>query len=78
METSSIEATHALLGAYKGGVGVIQWHDNELDAWREAKRINSDNGNVKVVPVVNGRLTEKYEEEKKALFEEHCNRLGIK
>lgn len=61
-------ATHALLGSDRTSVGVISWHGNELEAWREAKRINSNGGKVKVVPVVDGNLTETHLAEKAELF----------
>lgn len=77
MQVSPAEATHALLGHYKGAVGVVEWHNDELGAWREAKRINSDGGRVRVVPVVDGRLTPEHEVEKSVLFETYYNSLGI-
>jgi hypothetical protein len=63
------DATHALLGSDGiGSVGVIAWHTNELEAYREAKRINTSGGKVKVVPVVNGELTPEHQAEKAKLF----------
>ena len=64
-------STHALLGYYKGNVGVVCWHDNELEAWRNAKQINNDGGKVKVVPVEDGNLSEEHNKEKSELFAKH-------
>lgn len=60
------KATHALIGydapyedGRPGGAGVVQWHDNELDAWRDAKEINAAGGSVRVVPAPEGEIQEK-------------------
>lgn len=67
-------ATHALLGSDGiGSVGVISWHTNEFEAYREAKRINDNGGKVKVVPVVDGELTPEHQAEKAKLFEDRYN-----
>ena len=77
MEVSPKDATYALLGVHGPNVGVVCWHDNELEAWRHAKQINDSGGNVKVVPVVDGKLTAKYEAEKSELFREKYSRLNF-
>lgn len=57
--TSIDRATHAVVGTEyytqnDGSVceasGVLSWHDNELDAWREAKLINQNGGSARVEP----------------------------
>lgn len=75
MRVSPKDATHALLGVYKTDVGVVAWHDNEFDAWRDARDINLDGGKVKVVPVENGELIPKYQEEKAELFAQMYSKL---
>lgn len=39
-----------------GGFGVLFWHDNEIDAHREAQRVNKAGGDCKVVPAPGGKL----------------------
>jgi hypothetical protein len=57
--TSYSKATHALVGiGPDGGAGVVHWHDNELDAARDAREINAAGGNVQVVTAPGGELSE--------------------
>lgn len=75
MRVSPKDATHALLGVHGAEIGVVSWHNNEFDAWREARDINASGGRVKVVPVINGDLTAKHQEEKAELFAAMYSRL---
>lgn len=50
-------ATHAILGTQADGArGILHWHDNEFDAHRDAKEINRQGGNCRVISAPNGDL----------------------
>ena len=50
-------ATHAVVGTdAKGASGVLFWHDNEVDAHREAKSVQAGGGSCQVVPAPGGNL----------------------
>jgi hypothetical protein len=63
MRVSIIEAMYAVIGIEhdKQGTasGVLYWHDNRLDAYREANRINTDGINCYVTFSPGGKLEEK-------------------
>lgn len=57
------DAEYALVGrGLKGEGGVVHWHDNELDAHRDAKEINKAGADVRVVPAPGGELGENVDE----------------
>lgn len=68
------DATHALLGYYKGSVGVVCWYDNEFEAWKDAKHVNTTGGKVKVVPAEGGNLSAEHNKEKSELFAQHYSK----
>lgn len=67
MRTCLSKATHAVVG-FEGAdanyaSGVLYWHDNEFDAWVEAKRINNiPDGICYVVSAPKGKLPQDTEQ----------------
>lgn len=59
MRTNCAHAARAVIGKDILGMayGVLYWHDNELDAYRDAKTINNMGGNCWVVKSPKGVLS---------------------
>jgi len=73
------EIGFGLLGKDANGlIGFIDHGRNEISAWRDAKRINAYGGKVKVVQTINGKLSDKHEQEKSAMFEEAYAGIDIR
>ena len=61
MRTSCDKATHAIIGIDSGETpcrGILHWHDNEIDAHRDAKDINQQGGFCRVIETPDGEVKE--------------------
>ena len=55
--TSKLLATHAIIGNYDGNVGILFWHDNQVDAYRERNNVNEEGGLCNVFEAPGGNLS---------------------
>ena len=75
MEVLPSDATWAILGSYKVSVGILSWHNNQVDAYRQLKAIREDGGTGRVVPVIDGQLDKQGQQEKVELFQKFHERI---
>ncbi len=62
------EAEWAVLGSHQGSVGILSWHSDQVSAYRFLKTVREEGGQGKVVPVIDGELTEEHNLEKAEMF----------